>query len=136
MYIVLLVYSNPIKCFMPIPYMQMNNTVYSTTLQLTKSLWMKPLDSRYFMAEQIWTAMSNTISVFSTSSLCCLKYSSKQPNGEGRGETERVIGCSTLYLQACVVAVIVQLTRIKLKKHGMGAVMSTLAHKHQLITFR
>jgi hypothetical protein len=66
-----------------------NNAAYYT--QLTKSLWMKPLDARYFMAEQIWTAMSiaSMISVFLTSSVCCLKYCCKQPNGEGRrGERE------------------------------------------------
>jgi hypothetical protein len=54
---------------------------------------MKPLDSRYFMAEQIWIAMSSMISVFLTSSLCSLKYSSKQPNRERRrGEREEKRG--------------------------------------------
>ena len=35
---------------------------------LTRSLWIKPLASRYFMAEQTWVAMSRITSFFSISS--------------------------------------------------------------------
>ena len=58
---------------------------------ITKSPWIIPLFSRNFRAEQIWVAMSISISFLSSSSWCCLMYLSSEP--ENRYQTILLIQC-------------------------------------------